>query len=380
MMISRKTKIITSSIGIVCLLGVGAYGATSEYKNYQEKQIEQAKEQHINEQIEQAKDNVKKIVDDKISKMDCKAEYNCKNSSDSDLIITIALSSKKSTSIDCKFKRTEDSVEFDDDNSFENTLNKYVSEEELAEIRHTVIYDYQDLLYGMAGKISDNVKFSDKDDDYIVEETSDRFFGGDKAYLVTIDSQWIAKDGHNEWKEICLHMEYDKNNKLIDAKYDYKHELDPDKDIKNGVKADTTSTGTSTETTTSNSDFNSTIRQKRLQANWVDNANKSDLYNDYAYELEGVEGSTQNLIGIDKGNISTCYTKYNDYINRLWNELKNQYSEEEFQKLTKDENEWVNKKIRIYPTCDSKNGTFDDKYGAIKMTNERVGELLKHLN
>lgn len=49
-MIGKKTKIIELSIGIVCLLGVGAYGATFEYKNYQEKQIAQAKEQHKNEQ------------------------------------------------------------------------------------------------------------------------------------------------------------------------------------------------------------------------------------------------------------------------------------------------------------------------------------------
>jgi predicted membrane protein len=54
--IGDKKKIIPLSIGVLCLLGVGAYGATSTYKDYQEKQIEQSQEQHKNEQIEQAKE------------------------------------------------------------------------------------------------------------------------------------------------------------------------------------------------------------------------------------------------------------------------------------------------------------------------------------
>ena len=244
--ISDKKKIIPLSIGILCLLSVGAYGATYEYKNYQQTQIQQAKEQHKNDQIEQAKDKVKKVVDDKISNMKIKATYDLKSSSDSDVTITVTFDDSKNTIIDCDFKRTDNSVEFDDYNSFENTLNKYVSEEELAEIRHTVIYDYQDMLYGMASKNPtwDKVKLSQKDDDYTVQETSDRFWGGDKAYLVIVDSEWIHKSGSSEWKQICLHMEYGKNNKLIDAKY-YYGDVDPDNDIKNGVKADNTTTNSS---------------------------------------------------------------------------------------------------------------------------------------
>lgn len=126
----------------------------------------------------------------------------------------------------------------------ENNDEEKSKEKELLEIRHTIIHDYQDILYGMRGKSSqwNKVKLSQNDDDYTVQETSDRFFGGEKAYLVIVDSQWIYKNGDSEWKQICLHMEYDKDNKLIDAKYDYNHDPDPDKDIKNGVKADTEST------------------------------------------------------------------------------------------------------------------------------------------
>ncbi|OOP74156.1 hypothetical protein [Clostridium beijerinckii] len=239
--ISDKKKIVPLSIGILCLLSVGAYGATSAYKNYQETQIQQAKEQHKNEQIEQAKEKIKKIVDDKMSGMKCEAKYDLKNSSDNTLTITVTFDDSKNTTINCDFKRTDDSVDFNDESSFEKVLNKFIDEEKKAEIRHTVIYDYQDMLYGMRGKMSnrwDKVKFSKNDDDYIVQETSDRFFGGNKAYLVTIDSEWIAKNGDSEWKHICLHMEYDKDNKLIDAKYGDYDKIDLDKDIKNGVKAE----------------------------------------------------------------------------------------------------------------------------------------------
>ncbi|NFO57748.1 hypothetical protein FDB39_12780 [Clostridium botulinum] len=131
---------------------------------------------------------------------------------------------------------------------------------------------------------------------------------------------------------------------------------------------------------TSNSkDEINNIRTERKKYNIIYDNNKSDLYNDYAYELETLEGSTQNLISIDKNNINICYDKYNDYINILWNDLKNQCPQEQFKKLTKDENDWINKKISKYPTCDSKNGTFKDKIGAIKMTDERIGVLLNHL-
>lgn len=133
-------------------------------------------------------------------------------------------------------------------------------------------------------------------------------------------------------------------------------------------------------TKNTNSNSNNTIRQKRLQANWNEYPDKSALYNDYAYELEGLEGSTESLIGMDKTNVNSCYDKYNNYINRLWNDLKSQCSKSEFENLAKDEDKWVNKKMSQYPTCDSKNGTFNDKDGAIKMTDERIGELLNYLN
>ena len=382
-MISRKTKIIILSIGIVCVLGISVWGVNSTYSNYQKSKAEQAKEQHKNEQISEATEKIKKIVDDKISNLDCKTEYNCGQFSDDNLVITIRLNGMKDKSMDCKFKITNDSVDFYDYNSFVKNFNELESQEEIAEIRNRVIDDYQDMMFRMKEtyKEWDDVDFSTNNDDYVVQETSDRFFGGDKAYLITIDSKWTAKSGHTEWKHICLHMEYDKNNKFIDAKYGDYDKIDPDKDIKNGTKVVNESTIVSTASSNSSQiSSNSSIRQKRLEANWVDNANKSDLYNDYAYELESLEGGTQNLIGMDKSNIKICYDKYNDYINRLWKDLENKYSKEEFQKIIKDENDWIKKKTNKYPTCDSENGTFNDKYGAIQMTDERIGELLKYLN
>ncbi|NRT91515.1 hypothetical protein OD350_18065 [Clostridium beijerinckii] len=252
--ISDKKKIVPLSIGILCLLSVGAYGTTSVYKNYQETQIQQAKEEKKNRQIDQAKEKVKKILDDKMSGVKCEAKYDLKNSSDNTLTITVTFDDSKNTTINCDFKRTDDSVDFNDESSFEKVLNKFIDEEKKAEIRHTVIYDYQDMLYGMRGKMSnrwDKVKFSKNDDDYIVQETSDRFFGGNKAYLVTIDSEWIAKNGDSEWKHICLHMEYDKDNKLIDAKYGDYDKIDPDKDIKDGVRTVSSTVGAEATSNTS---------------------------------------------------------------------------------------------------------------------------------
>ena len=305
-MMSKKIKIIAIGIGIICFLGVGGYGANSAYKNYQEKQIEQAKEQQKNEQIEQAKEKVKKVVDDKISNMDFKAEYDLKNSSDIDLAITVTLDGRRSSSVDCKFNRADGSVEFDDYDSFENALNKYVNEEKIAEIRHTVIYDYQDILYGMASKMPtwDKVKLSQKDDDYTVQETTDRFFGGDKAYLVIVDSQWISKNGYSEWKQVCLHMEYDKDNKLIDAKYGDYDKIDPDKDIKNGAD-DSTENKEIVENnmTTSNEVSNSQITPDEARklilkedGNYISKVTKKDKFNQYSkLEANYKEYSAENM-------------------------------------------------------------------------------------
>jgi len=238
-----KFKKVIISIGIICALGISTYGANYTYSNYQKNKAEQAekqaKEQRENEQREKAIDKVQTTVNNRIINMNCKAEYNCTSTTDEYFIITTTLNGKKDTTIDCKVKRLDDSVDFDDFDSFRITLNKYVSEEKLSEIRHTAIHDYQDMLYGMAAKMPtwDNVHLSQNDDDYIVQETSNRFFSGEKAYLVTIDSKWTTKRGTSEWKHICLHMEYGKDNKLIDAKY-YYGDVDPDKDIKNGVKVD----------------------------------------------------------------------------------------------------------------------------------------------
>lgn len=231
-MIKNKKKLISISLEILFLLGISAFGILSIYKDYQEKQIKQEMKQHKNEQIEQAKEKVKKIVDDKMSGMKYEAKYDLKNSSDNNLTIVVAFDDNKSTTINCDFKRTDNSIDFNNESSFNNDLDKFVSQQKEAEIRHTIIYDYQDILYGMRGKMSniwDEVKFSKNDDDYVIQETADRFFGGNKAYLVSIDSQWIKKNGNIELRDICLHMEYDANNRLIDAKYD---KIDPDKDIK----------------------------------------------------------------------------------------------------------------------------------------------------
>ncbi|MCI1478206.1 MAG: hypothetical protein LKH93_19770 [Clostridium beijerinckii] len=371
--LSDKKKMIPLSIGILCLLGVVAYGVTSVYKNYQETQIQQAKQQHKNEQIEQAKEKVKKIVDDKTLGMKCEAKYDLKNSSDNTLTITVTFDDSKNTTINCDFKRTDDSVNFNDESSFEKVLNKFIDEEKKAEIRHTVIYDYQDMLYGMRGKMSnrwDKVKFSKNDDDYIVQETSDRFFGGNKAYLVTIDSEWIAKNGDSEWKHICLHMEYDKDNKLIDAKYGDYDKIDPDKDIKDGVNAENVGTNT-------NQDM---INMKSELEKGIDFNNKKKTYKDYNDELERLEGLTQSLIGMDKSNVNICYETYNKYINNLWDNIKNKLPQDQYNKLLAEQKQWIDKKINKYPTCDSDHSSFDDKYGAIEMTDKRIGELLKYLN
>lgn len=238
----KKLKLTSISIGIILTVGITVYGINYKYSNYQKNKAEQAenqaKQQLENEQKGKATDKVKETVNNRIINMNCNVEYNCTSTTDEYFIINTTIKGKKEISIDCKLKRSGDSVDFDNFDSFKNTLNNYVSEEELVEIRHIAIHDYQDMLYGMASKIAtwDNVHLSHNDEDYIVQETTDRFFGGDKAYLVTIDSKWTAKDGHTELKHICLHMEYGKDNKLIDARYGDYDKIDPDKDIKNGVK------------------------------------------------------------------------------------------------------------------------------------------------
>ncbi|WP_026887863.1 DUF1311 domain-containing protein [Clostridium beijerinckii] len=371
--IGDKKKIILLSIGILCLLGIGAYGTTSTYKNYQEAQSQQAKEQHKSQQIEQAKEKVKKVVDDKTSGMKCEAKYDLKNSSDNTLTITVTFDDNKSTTINCDFKITDESIDFNDKNLFDNALDKFVSQQKEAEIRHTIIYDYQDILYGMRGKSSewDSVKFSKNENDYIVQETSDRFYGGVKAYLVAIDSQWIRNNGSSEWKHICLHMEYDSNNKLIDAKYGDYNKIDPDKDIKNGVKAENVDINANT-----NQDM---INMKSELEKGIDFNNKKKTYKDYNDELERLEGLTQSLIGMDKSNVNICYETYNKYINNLWDNIKNKLPQDQYNKLLAEQKQWIDKKINKYPTCDSAHSSFDDKYGAIEMTDKRIGELLKYL-
>lgn len=134
------------------------------------------------------------------------------------------------------------------------------------------------------------------------------------------------------------------------------------------------------ENESSSTNSNSTVKQTGVQqVGQKEYSKKSDLYNKYSYELETLEGATQNLIGINKNNVNTCYEQYNGYINRLWNDLKKQYTDSQFQQITEDENKWIQQKISKYPTCDSENGTFKDKYGAIEMTDERIGVLLKYL-
>lgn len=217
----------------------------------------------------------------------------------------------------------------------------------------------------------DSVKFSKNEDDYIVQETSDRFYGGVKAYLVAIDSQWIRNNGSSEWKHICLHMEYDSNNKLIDAKYGDYNKIDPDKDIKNGVKAENVDINANT-----NQDM---INMKSELEKGIDFNNKKKTYKDYNDELERLEGLTQSLIGMDKSNVNICYETYNKYINNLWDNIKNKLPQDQYNKLLAEQKQWIDKKINKYPTCDSAHSSFDDKYGAIEMTDKRIGELLKYL-
>lgn len=307
--VKKKIKLILIGIWGLFLLSVGAYAANSAYKNYQETQIKQAKEQHKNEQIELAKDKVKKVVDDKISGVNCKAKYDLKNISDDSLTITVTFDDSKNTVIGCEFKRADNSLDFNDENSFGNAIDKFINEEKTSEIRHTIIYDYQDMLYGMRGKTSnrwDKVKFSKNDNDYIVQETSDRFFGGSKAYLVTIDSEWITKNGKSEWKHICLHMEYDSNNKLIDAKYGDYDKINLDNDIKNGVKADDSlekknivENNMSASSETSKSQITSDEARKIIlkeDGNYISKVTKKDEYNQYGkLENDYKEYSAENM-------------------------------------------------------------------------------------
>lgn len=221
-----------------------------------------------------------------------------KNISYNSLTITVTFDDSKNTTIGCEFKRADNSLDFNDENSFGNAIDKFINEEKTSEIRHTIIYDYQDMLYGMRGKTSnrwDKVKFSKNDNDYIVQETSDRFFGGSKAYLVTIDSEWITKNGKSEWKHICLHMEYDSNNKLLGQKYGDYDKINMDNDIKNGAK--TSSGGSNNEKidTTEQDE----IKMKTELKNSINLNNLNKTNKDYIDELEKLEGLTQNLIFLD---------------------------------------------------------------------------------
>ncbi|WP_252254161.1 hypothetical protein [Clostridium sp. ZBS12] len=133
---------------------------------------------------------------------------------------------------------------------------------------------------------------------------------------------------------------------------------------------------------TSNSqDTISNIESNRKQHNIIYNTNKSDLYNDYCYEIESLEGNSSCIISSNNLELAnSTYMKFNDLINRLWTDLKKQLPEDEYNKLLKDEMNWIETKLNNCPTSDDDNGTFEDKIEAIKMTDERIGILLNYLN
>ncbi|MFW2487568.1 hypothetical protein ACN077_03215 [Clostridium chromiireducens] len=303
----KKLKLKLIGIGIICVLGITAYGINCTYINYQKNKAEQAekqaKEQLENEQRDKAIDKVKTTVNNRIIDMKCEVEYNCTSTTDDYFIITTSLKGKKDATIDCKLNRIDVSVDFDNFDSFKDTLNNYVSEEELVEVRHIAIHDYQDMLYGMASKIAtwDNVHLSQNDEDYIVQETSDRFFGGERAYLVTIDSKWTTKKGTSEWKHICLHMEYNKDSKLIDAKYGDYDKIDPDKDIKNSTKVVDESTTTSTKILSDSELTVDKAKQLISNASWPSEGSEiqafANILNDVNWQqLNGIQYITKNII------------------------------------------------------------------------------------
>lgn len=241
---NKKKLIILSIITIVgiFIFVVSAINVDSMYKNYQKKQIEekqeQAKIQHKNEQINEVTNNVKNLINDSIKDLKCEVKYDTAYTSDDEVIIKVTLNGQKDVNLNCMYRLTDGSIVFNNQNYVNKELKNYITEEKIAEIRRPIIHDYQDMLYGIGGQNSywDRIKFPSKEDDYTVQENSDRFFDGDKAYLVAVDSEWVAKDGHSEWKHICLHMEYDKDNKFIDARYGNYDKIDPDKDIKVTMK------------------------------------------------------------------------------------------------------------------------------------------------
>lgn len=136
-----------------------------------------------------------------------------------------------------------------------------------------------------------------------------------------------------------------------------------------------------TNTKNTNNNSISSVREERLKYKIVYDANKSDLYNDYCYEVESIEGDASYVVDSNNINIANDkYNKYNDLINRMWTDLKKQLPTDKYDKLLKEELAWIKDKTSKYPTADSTDGTFKDKVGAIKMTDERIGKLLKYVN
>ncbi len=127
-------------------------------------------------------------------------------------------------------------------------------------------------------------------------------------------------------------------------------------------------------------DESSKIRSERKDAGVVYDSNRSELYNDYRYEIANINVRGDALVNSQDVSIANnTYKKYNDIINRLWGSLKSQLPQSEFDSLYKEQKEWLDEKMTKYPTCDNPDGTFDDKIGAIQMTDERITALLNYL-
>lgn len=122
------------------------------------------------------------------------------------------------------------------------------------------------------------------------------------------------------------------------------------------------------------------LRSERKNAGIVYDSNKSELYNDYRYEIANIGVHGDALVNSrDISAADNTYSKYNDIINRLWGSLKSQLSESEYSALYKEQKNWLDEKMTKYPTCDDSNGKFEDKIGAIQMTDERITVLLNYL-
>lgn len=124
----------------------------------------------------------------------------------------------------------------------------------------------------------------------------------------------------------------------------------------------------------------SEVRSQRKNAGIVYDSNKSELYNDYCYEIANIGVRGDALVNSkDVSMADKTYSKYTDIINRLWGNLKSQLSESEFNTLYKEQKNWLDEKMSRYPTCDDPDGKFEDKIGAIQMTDERITVLLNYL-